>query len=35
MSVARSYAEWMSLVESSVPFVSLPRLLRGFQARGP
>ena len=30
MSVARDHAEWLSLVESSGPFVSLPVLLRVF-----
>ena len=30
MSVARSHAEWLSLVEASGPFVSMPVLLRVF-----
>jgi hypothetical protein len=30
MSVARHHADWLSLVESSGPFVSLPVLLRAF-----
>ena len=30
MSVARHHADWLSLVESSGPFLSLPVLLRVF-----
>src|SRR5262245_56386721 len=30
MSVARHHAEWMSLVETSGPFLSMPVLLRAF-----
>ena len=30
MSVSRHHADWLSLVESSGPFLSLPVLLRAF-----
>lgn len=30
MSVARHHSEWLSLVEVSGPFMSLPVLLRAF-----
>jgi hypothetical protein len=32
MSIARHHAEWLSLVEASGPFLSLPVLLKAFPA---
>ena len=33
ISTSRHHADWLSLVEVSGPFVSLPVLLEGFPAR--